>query len=166
MDNLSRYGRGQRSESDMCREKGVQTWLLREHMYDLDLSLLYITWQTVHKVACSFTFPPSFVFPSLWCCFWQFRSPMINVNLRCWHKKRAGWDPFKHITGTEKHSDTEPSFLTLEGKLTKQRSNVPKVVLVCLYVVWAHGKVSVYMMGSCEIPSYWSWGPRFPAAVF
>lgn len=45
------------------REIGVQARLLREHMHDLELSLLYITWQTVHRVA-----------------YWQCHPVQLNVN--------------------------------------------------------------------------------------
>lgn len=67
-----------------------------EHMYDLQLHLLYITWQTVRRVACTFSSWVFFVFFFLpvWCCWWQFRSQVTELNCRCWQKERGG--SFKH----------------------------------------------------------------------
>lgn len=82
---------------------------------------------------------------------------------------------FKPNTGTQTQrrrgrscalppSASQPTFTC---KPAKQHSNIPKVVLVCLYSVWdALWKSELICGGSCEIPSYWSWGPRVPAAAF
>lgn len=90
-------------------------------------------------------------------------------------RMRRKMGPHKRNTGTQTQrrrargcalppSASQPTFTC---KPAKQHSNIPKVVLVCLYSVWdALWKSELICGGSCEIPSYWSWGPRVPAAAF
>lgn len=156
------------------------------------VSLLYITWHIVQKVVwrqCHpvqlnvsnvtytgssqthtllflilLTFPPFLLYHSVMLLL------TVSVpNDQCQPKVLTQgwggrWDPINARGCALPPSASQPTFTC---KPAKQHSNIPKVVLVCLYSVWdALWKSELICGGSCEIPSYWSWGPRVPAAAF